>query len=458
MSRFVSVFLFALCAVLILVLGLRAPTSDVPPRSNLHWSGLEIINPGSDRCSNCSLRVENGQIVALAAGQAGGDDRFAGRFVLPGLIDVHVHHPHAMLEGERRLFALLFLAHGVTSVRDVGRIGGNLNGLRVQIRRGRMPGPRIFHCGPMLDRTAQGWPWARIVDAPGQAEEILGRLIDEEEVDCIKLYNDLGLQTVDALIAAAANRALPVVAHVPDGLEPAHLPGVEIQHLLGTTYNWSSVSGREIAKAIAIARRLEQRHTPTLVVFDHQARQSAGYRAPWLPAYYEKWLWHPDRNPKLFRSIARDGIVRRERIHTMTQIVSRLHAAGVPILAGTDTLNPYVVPGQSLQEELVLLHRAGLSAEQAWASATQRAGDAIGVPNIGVLAVGTPADFLVFREDPTRNLAALDSLEWVVADGRVYRVEDLRAELERYAAHFRGPLYAPISDLAARVVVAFWNR
>ena len=96
-----------------------------------------------------------------------------------------------------------------------------------------------------------------------------------------------------------------------------------------------------------------------------------------------------------------------------------LHAAGVPVLAGTDTMNPFVVPGASLHEELRLLAGAGLGAEGALAAATRGAAAALGRPDLGRLAPGAAADAAIFREDPTRDLAALDSLEAVVAGGRL---------------------------------------
>jgi imidazolonepropionase-like amidohydrolase len=138
----------------------------------------------------------------------------------------------------------------------------------------------------------------------------------------------------------------------------------------------------------------------------------------------------------------------------MKAAVGELHAAGVPVLAGSDAGNPFVVPGASLEAELGHLVDAGLSPEEAWLAATRRAATALGRPALGRLALGAPADLLVFRDDPTRDLAALATLEAVVADGRLYPKEALDAALARQRADFDGPLRATLSRWGARLLVA----
>jgi imidazolonepropionase-like amidohydrolase len=117
----------------------------------------------------------------------------------------------------------------------------------------------------------------------------------------------------------------------------------------------------------------------------------------------------------------------------------------VRIHAGTDVGNPFLVPGASLQEELHHLVDAGLSPEEAWVTATRGPGEFLGDPGLGRVEPGAPADLLWFREDPTRDLDALATLEAVVADGRLYRREELDAALERARRRYRGWLYDRVS-------------
>ena len=112
---------------------------------------------------------------------------------------------------------------------------------------------------------------------------------------------------------------------------------------------------------------------------------------------------------------------------------------------GTDVGNPYLVPGVSLQEELRLFVEAGLSAEEALVTATRWPGEFLREPNLGRVMEGAPADLLLFREDPSRDLAALSTLEGVVADGRYYPRTILDAAVERAHDYYRGVLYERVS-------------
>jgi adenine deaminase len=97
---------------------------------------------------------------------------------------------------------------------------------------------------------------------------------------------------------------------------------------------------------------------------------------------------------------------------------------------------PGVVPGASLHEELHELVAADLAAEEAWLLATRRAGEFLDEPRLGTLQPGAPADLLIFRDDPTRDLAALATLEAVVVQGRLYTRQWLDDALSREREHF----------------------
>ena len=165
-------------------------------------------------------------------------------------------------------------------------------------------------------------------------------------------------------------------------------------------------------------------------------------------------LWNPDSNPLLaWLEPAGFGEL-PDRYQRMLQAVAWLHAQGVPILAGTDTMNPFVVPGASLHEELGHLAAAGISLPEVFDIATRRAGERLGIEGLGVLRPGAPADFVVFRDDPTRDLRALETLEAVVADGRLYPREALDEAIRRQLEFFDGPVYSTTYRAAARVLIA----
>jgi imidazolonepropionase-like amidohydrolase len=119
---------------------------------------------------------------------------------------------------------------------------------------------------------------------------------------------------------------------------------------------------------------------------------------------------------------------------------------------GTDPFNPFIVPGASLHEELRLLEGAGLTTEEVWAVATRGAGEDLGDPLLGRIEPGAPADLLILRKDPLQDRTALETMEAVVADGRLYPKQALDEALERQRGHFEGLLYDRISMAIARGV------
>jgi imidazolonepropionase-like amidohydrolase len=138
-----------------------------------------------------------------------------------------------------------------------------------------------------------------------------------------------------------------------------------------------------------------------------------------------------------------------------TKLVGRMHRAGVAIHAGTDTQIAFIVPGIALHRELrILSEEAGLGPEDALAAATTVPGRALPVAQLGRIEPGAPADVVLFRRDPTRDLAALDEIVGVVADGRLYRRADLDAQLERYRAYYGNPVFDRVSKALARRALA----
>src|SRR5262245_39245663 len=206
---------------------LRPQPFEVPDRG-LVLGGVTVVNPGLGRDPDRRIVVRGARIAAIVPSADAPSTRYAGSFVLPGLIDMHVHFgPH-----QRELFGLLFLAHGVTTVRDAGDLSGTVAETRQTIRNGELPGPTIFSCGPMLDGEPATWPGSRVVLDADQ-----GRAAVEQAsaagVDCIKVYGDLGSEALAGVRAAAAARRLPLIGHVPHGVQLADAGLSDVQHLTG---------------------------------------------------------------------------------------------------------------------------------------------------------------------------------------------------------------------------------
>lgn len=437
---------------------LRAPRLQ-PPARDVVLDGVTLLEPGEPARPNRRIQVRDGRIERIDAASAdAAQGPYSGAFVLPGLIDLHVHHPPPWVPGERELFALLFLAHGVTSVRDTGSLFGSVTAQRRRIAAGELAGPRIFACGPWLDGDPPSWPGARALADPQEAEAAVAELA-EAGVDCIKVYNGVSIPVYRAIHGAAERSGLRFVAHVPRSLPLDQMGRGEVQHLMGLTENWWEVRPERIAWYVAASRAQGMSHTPTLVAFARAmdladyARRREDPQAALLPRYHREILWDPARNP-LARTLspADRGDLQR-RLPVMQELVAELRGAGVPVLAGSDTGNPFVVPGASLLEELQRLSESGFSIDEVLAIATRGNAEVLPLPDLGRLREGAPADLLVLRDDPRRDLGALASLEAVVADGRLYPKPRLDEALRRLLVHLERPLPRAVSSTLARLAL-----
>ncbi len=451
-----------LLAVTLLWAVLLPPPAPVPARG-ARLEGVTLVEPGRARTSGRTILVEGDRIASIAPTEAPAAAPEAGLFALPGLVDLHVHHPSLLTPGERELFALLFLFHGVTTVRDTGELFGSLEGHRRRIARGRRAGPRVLRCGPVVDGQPASWPGARAVDGPTAARAAVQALA-ADGVDCIKAYNYLDRPSLDALRAAAVAAGLPLVGHVPFDVDFRALESMEVQHFMGLTEDWSVLRDAELDRYAEHSRSHGLSHTPTLYAFDRasrldrldELRRDPALR--WLPRYYAVFLWDPAHNPLVDLQSPMAGEDARVRPEGMARALRALREAGVPVHVGTDTLNAFVVPGASLHAELRAWVEAGYTPDEVWALATRAAGEVLGMPQLGRLEVGAPADLLLFREDPTLDLAALDTLEGVVADGRRYSRAELERALERQRRHFRARVYDAVTLQAARAATAAMER
>jgi len=448
-------------AIVALLFTLRPPEGLPAPAPGFSLVDVTVIEPGQLPRTHQSIRgAERIQSIEPSRREAGGP--FAGRFVLPGLVDLHVHHPPAFAVGERELFALLFLAHGVTSVRDTGAIGGDLLEFRRRLQTGETAGPRLFACGPPLDSEPVSWSGAVVVNDESEARAVVAQQADRG-FDCVKLYNGLWPEALRGAEEEATALGLPVVGHVPDAVPFHEIRHTEIQHLMGLVDSrWDEVPEPLIARYVRHSVEAKLAHLPTMGAIARWGTLDANDLAAdpnvqLLPPHYREWIWDPAHNPLVSSLAPSRGSEAIERLAFMRHLVGRLHAAGVPILAGSDTLNPFVVPGVSLLEELEHLESAGLSAEEVLASATRGAARALGRSDLGAVRVGAAADLIVLREDPSHDLAALRTLEAVVVGGRLYRRESLERAIASQSGHWERPWVRTFWSFAARSVLA-WIR
>jgi imidazolonepropionase-like amidohydrolase len=435
---------------------------------------VTVIQPGESRRTDQTITVANSAIGAIAASD-GARGPYADMYVLPGLINMHAHHPPQNIPVARDLFPLLFLLHGVTAVRDAGDVDGkSVLPLREAVEKGAMPGPRIFACGPFVDGPDTTWENTRHVTKVEDAK-VAVKAIKAAGYDCIKIYNSLTPDVLAALVAAAKDEGIPTIGHVPR-LSP--YPGGinDVQHFTGAAVvpnaeprpfpelmeAWGRFDDAQAERTIKATLDTGTANTPTLVTtaknanYDRYEDMRRSPEAALLPRYFADVIWHPAEG--LPRDTSETNLTRlKTAMVAIKGLVKRLHDAGATLHLGTDTLTAFVVPGADMHEEMRLFVESGIPLEEVWKLATTGNGAAL-KEGLGRLDAGAPADFLIFRADPTQDLANLSTLEAVVAGGRLYTKADLETRLARLKAHWSNPVVEGIMNELTRMAMSRFRK
>lgn len=454
------------------VFQLRPPPSVDAVADDFVLTDVTLIQPTIERIEGATIWVRGGTIrrVDRAPVDTVVFPDLSGSYVLPGLVDMHAHLPPDTPLKLTGYYALLFLAHGVTTIRDAGDTDGTaVPAARAGIESGAFVGPRIESCGPFVaGAEPRRWPNTEIVERLEDAEPIVERLAKAGH-SCVKAYEDLSVEKIAALKEAAEKHGLKVMGHVPAQLEYAEAGVPDVQHFFGVppkrslrrdhvlnrTADWQAVDDAYLDEVVAVTLAQGLINTPTLVS-THKLLLYGDYDAAkqepdvlLLPRIFPEVVWNPVDGIPYWAEVDDFLPDLRDAAEKKRDLVGRLYRAGATLQLGTDSQQPFVVPGASLQQEMALFVESGIPVEEVWAMATWKQGGRL-IDGLGTLDDGAPADFLVFRRDPTEDLEALDSLEAVVAQGRIYLRADIDRVVERYREHFRGGLVDAISLPIAR--------
>jgi len=368
-----------------------------------------------------------------------------GGTLLPGLIDMHVHIA-ADSDG------LIDIAAGVTSVRDLGNDLDTLRARREAFASGRLIGPRIFMAGLVDGPGPQAGPTRLLISTPEEARQAVAALADAG-IPQIKLYSSLKPELVPVIAAAAHARGLRVSGHVPAGmtLEDVVRAGYdEVQHANFWMLNFMGpavaaeihglgrfthtgqrgvdldLDSAEVRAFVALLREHRTVLDPTLAAMEDVLTGTAGQPPASLAAVADRLP------PQILRAVSATGFAKdpaqRERYaqsaQRMRQMLRRLHAAGVPIVAGTDGY----AASLSLVHELERYAAAGLSPADALYTATLGAARVLGEDaRIGSIQIGKLADLILVDGDPARDLGTLRRTRLVMKDGVSYAPDALFA-------------------------------
>ncbi|WP_282780533.1 MULTISPECIES: amidohydrolase family protein [unclassified Nocardia] len=379
----------------------------------------------------------------------------AGKFVIPGLWDMHVHQTET-----ERIFPPLHVVHGVTGIREMWGTPRTRD-LRRRIELGQAFGPRMVVASNIIDGPPGIWPQSQVVatEADGRAAV---RQAQRDGADFVKVYSLLSRETYLAVADESHRAGLRFAGHLPTQVavgEAVDMGQHTLEHMIGMLVATSSRAAELHAElramdpstlnvgtfaplleqtaaqtfspdiAEALADRMIRRGTwlsPTLVVMQRflsggPPGDPSDDRLRYMPPSFKTWWQNlgAQSEPAPIRAAMQAN--HRARV----RVLGAMHAAGVGIVAGTDCANPFVFPGFALHEELELLVQAGLPPLRALQAATRDAARCLGMEHLtGTVEPGKFADLVVLDADPLAAITNTTRIHAVVSRGRYLGPED----------------------------------
>lgn len=388
------------------------------------WDGV------SDRAAEgVDIVVEGNRIARIAPhddAYHAGEVLEAGpdRTVLPGLIDMHAHIGFGMGEALGRAF----LAYGVTTIRDPSTDGYEMRERREAVESGRRIGPREFATGRLLDGTRIYYSFATSLDRTAQIDlelERAGRL----DYSLIKTYVRLPDLLQHRIIEEAHGMGIPVSSHE---IYPAVAHGADhVEHVSGTSRRGYSpkvtAMYRTYDDVVGLLTASGMTITPTMALMGGWW-VSAGTDAGWVGDPRFETLFPSPLVEATRARIRQTGMDQIENtsalLENVGETVTRVVRGGGRVVAGTDA--PIIPYGASLIAEVENYVRGGLTEAEALRTATSVAAGALAMEGrLGRLADGALADILVVEGNPLEDISHLRNARMVIADGEVYRMEEL---------------------------------
>jgi imidazolonepropionase-like amidohydrolase len=374
-----------------------------------------------------------------------------GKFLIPGLWDMHVHvfnNSYQPGTDNHKLYFPLLLANGVTGVRDLWTDEEDLKLVakwNADAAAGLMLAPRIAPGSDIVDGVPMHMPNMAGVATPDEARQKV-RELKASGAGFIKVYWRLKPDVYFAIADESKKLGIPFAGHVPfavSAFDASEAGQESIEHLTGLLETCSSKE-EELRKATdltppQITEQLWQTHDeakcrelfrrfaknktwqiPNMVLhrmlaFRREENFRSDVRLKYAPAHeVEEWI-KPPTQPQVFTL----G-VRKQRLAKLIKTVGIMHGMEVSILAGTDLGNPLIFAGFSLHDELELLVQAGLTPIQSLRTATLNPAKYLGMEKeLGTIEPRKLADLVLLDADPLADISNTKKISAVVVNGRL---------------------------------------
>jgi imidazolonepropionase-like amidohydrolase len=445
------------------------PKSTVP---TLIFTNVNVVNMRDGTVSRgLTVVIKQGRISGVAkVGFVAQEHNIQivnanGKYMLPGLWDMHVHSAFVSPAWDEKVIYPLYIANGVTGVRDMGGDPDVLESRRKRIESGELLGPHLMLAGPFL---AEGKADRQTL-AVHTPED--GRLavdaVKKRGLDFVKILS-VPRDAYFAIADEAAKQKIPFVGHVPFSVsvrEASTAGQRSVEHLTGILLACSSqedelraqglsalakrdygayqklgpqiMSTYDQARASALFLKLAQNNTwqvPTLVWTQTNSQigdpnLQSDPRLKYVPASIRQ-QWDPVK--LLEKTSSEEMAALKSEAARDLQLVKAMHEAGVQFMAGSDGPDPYVIPGFSLHDELEWLVKSGFTALQALQAATfNPAWFQAKMDKYGVVEPERAADLLLLDASPLDDIRNTRKIFGVVARGKYYPRRELDGMLQQ---------------------------
>lgn len=370
----------------------------------------------------------------------------SGKYIMPGLIDLHVHYQ--AWQGE------LYLAHGVTTVKDTGNPVEWLEAQSAAISDGRTAGPRLFYTGNSLTSPPAVKDHHIGLDSPETGRRAV-RILKEHGAVAIKVHQQITPELLRAISDEAHKLGLPVTGHLRRiGAREAALAGIDgLEHATGIPrstgahpellksdnpendlvgyyddlYEAAEMDEEKYGPIIKLLIEKKVAITPTLITWfrvasDHRAdyaREDAEYSKIAALAYVPERVRSQWQTSAIFEPKNASDLERfRAGYLKMSLFLKRFHDAGGLLLAGSATVDN--LPGLSMHREMQMMGELGLSAREVIEIATRRNAEFLRKDkDIGTIASGKLADILIIEGNPLADLKNIGRIAVVMQGGKV---------------------------------------